>query len=267
MNSKKLVSLFGLGLSVVVGCAAASDDESGATEDQVKTGKAADGGADADAQTDASSANLEATITTKKLEKTSTQCTVAVNFPVVDAKSPAATAAIAKVLPLPTADSFCTDLEATDEFSVDGGFTVSTNSNGILSLTRSEDSFLKGSAHPNVTLTTRSFELKTGKLLKLADVLAPAGVAIVKKACIAALVKVEDNMFDEASATDECTRGLEDSADRPTMFEIEKGGFHLMLDLAHAIFAIGVEGATVPWADLKTSVAPGAMTEWIKAQK
>jgi hypothetical protein len=266
MSSKAIVAWIGIGIGVLTGCGGSGEEEADAAEGQMKEGEGREVVKTPPAPT-AAAENLQATITTKTLKKEGKPCSLDISYPSIDAKSPAATAAIAQVLPAPEEAKLCADLEPTDESTVEGSFMVAANDHGVLSLTTSDSFFFSGAAHPSFAVRGYTFDIKTGKRLKLADVLTADGLKLARKACVAALTSAEaGQFFDESSAGEECDGALRDSADSPASFTLGKDGFRLTLDLPHAIAAIGLEGAAIPLKDLGPAVTSGLVANWVKAQ-
>jgi hypothetical protein len=209
--------------------------------------------------------DLSATVETDSLEMESRACTVHVTFPEVDAKSDAATAAIRKVLVTPTTDALCKGTSPTDPVVVQSSFTVTTNASALLSLTISDDTFRSAAGTMKRKISTRSFDLHTGKRLLLRDVLTPAGIARARAACISTLVSGNERTFDQTSAAKPCDQAvLDDGAANVAIFAIQSDGLHLVIPLDPDPFAVGADGFTVSWKDLAGETG-AVMADFLKA--
>ncbi len=101
-----------------------------------------------------------ADITTKHLKRGG-RCSLDIERPVIDAGDAAVNEIFAKAIPA-TEYWFCHDVGVDEEVVIGGGYTVSTNRKGVLSLVVSEVIDFVGAAHPNVTVRTFNFALEDG---------------------------------------------------------------------------------------------------------
>jgi hypothetical protein len=206
-------------------------------------------------------------VTTNKVTSNDKGCNLDLQLPEVDAGDTTISQTIAKGIAPHDPGGVCSSLEPGDTMTVTASFTVPTNERGILAITLSAE-FDGGGAHPNSEVDGLTFDLKTGKLLALTDVLTPAGITAATNACAASLAKgladgfgdTPDNEKDEA--TQDCQSGI---ADDHLGFTVEKDGIHLQLDLPHAIAALGEQ--ILPWDALKSGLAPGVVADWVAGIK
>jgi hypothetical protein len=261
----------GLSLGVIVGCGGGGNDGGqgggSALSNAPPPAASPPGGGATAAPPGTSTTPTPPPATSASAEVTSTDlsvktdaCTVDAHFPIVKTSDPAVTAAIAKVLPAAqTQDELCKD--SSNDFPLDltDGFELGANSSGMLSMLLIENNFT-GGAH-FAGLATHTFDLAKGTELKISDILLPAGIDVVKAACIKLLEDPNEGAEDPDSATNHCTLGVGDGA----QFVVKDDEFNLLLDLGTAEFAIGIEGAHVKWADLAGKIAPGLASDFVTA--
>jgi hypothetical protein len=157
-------------------CGAADDDATSSGQDLVGDGTEAEKG------TPSAKAPI-AEVTTKSSDSESGNCTAHVTTPVVSVKGDAeVTAAIAKAFEDLTGK--CSDPASSDALEYTDTVEVSANELGLLSIYVKETFSSSGAAvHSYVTY---NFDLSTGKLLELDDVLTTGGKATLLSACRAA---------------------------------------------------------------------------------
>jgi hypothetical protein len=119
----------------------------------------------------------------RELKATDRKCTVQHNFVQVSGISAPAASAINKSLVRTKAGRLLDVNCATEGYDSNGDTVVSFNGKGILSVADTIGSDFEGAAHPNTTMTTSTFDLRSGKELSLSDVLLPAGLKELQKAC------------------------------------------------------------------------------------
>ena len=224
----------------LAGCAGDDDKGTGGIESNV-TDPNKPGAAPAAA---AASSSLSATIITKELRSDAPNCSVHLDRPGVDTKNPAVDEAIAKALAVPTLAQLCGGLEKDESLSTEGAFGVDTNRNGVLSLSIGESSFMAGASSIANSLVGHTFDLNTGKKLKLTDVLQPAGIEKVKAACV--------KEIDE----ERCGFAL-DEKDGAANFTMQEDGLMLVIKVPEEVL--------VPWSELASSVTPGLIANWLAA--
>jgi hypothetical protein len=199
-----------------------------------------------------------------QLTKNVPNCHVSVQLPKIDAHDAAANAAIAKTIPIPTADSFCMSpaLGSGADALVGGTFGVLANEHGILTVTTSrEDQNLRTNEGQKFA-TLSVFERKTGKLLKVNDVLDPAGIDVARKACADGLVN--DFAFDRDQAERECELSFDTSEAMPPLFTVEPRGFRVQFAILETFEK--TKGILVPWASLAAHVTP-VLAEYVAAHR
>jgi len=157
----------------------------------------------------------------------------------------------------------------TDGFDVSGATSVSYNKDGLLSVTTSLDSYYAGAAHPNTYQTYSSFDLATGELLQLGDIVETSAKDLVKTEALKSFSHAKfDNEDDKASVQ----QALTDIFSRPitsiTDFTITEKGlrFNPGNNLPHVIAALApANGYLVSWKALKGQLKNTPETAAIRA--
>lgn len=196
----------------------------------------------ADAEQDVTSGSLSAVISTVKVQETFGTCTVDVDYLQVKTGSAAVDAAINKELEMPLSalvdKASCSEESSTQE----GGASVVLNQQGVLSTTQGLSYYAEGAAHPGHMLTAHNFDLRTGKPLALAEILEPSGIKMLVDACTKVYAAEELDHMAETCANNET-------------FLIEPSGIRFIQpDVAHVIFALGVEGQLISYKDLEGKI-------------
>lgn len=233
---KTLASTLVLGTLVtfMAGCAATQDDA-----------------------TEASTANMTglppaptATVTTKEIKASTPQCSVSIEWPVVTTANAQVNAAIAKVLEAPVLAAICEGVDDDVNVSQEGGFTVDINAAGLLSISFGEEYFTSDMSSIGHAWYAHTFDLATGKELRLNDILTPAALAKAEADCMAEL--------------DEFFCGGHFDAD---VIASERPRFSLRDD-GLVILAKVPEELVIPWTNLPaSSLEPGPVATWRAAAK
>src|SRR5262249_24072314 len=147
-------------------------------------------------------------VASTSVTKATAECQVSMIRPTVDAHDPAVNAAIAKALATPTAEDLCEVAGPDDKVSVDGNSAVTANEHGLLSLSVTTNQHVSGRDLDGAIQSV--FDLKTGRLLRPSDVLAPSGIEVVRKTCIDTLAN--EFLFDANEAQADCSLSLDESS-------------------------------------------------------
>jgi hypothetical protein len=177
-----------------------------------------------------------ATVRSVEIRTSTPTCSVYLDRPVVELEDAAAAAAIAAAIPVPKVEEICGGIEKGEHYDVEGGFEVVTNERGILGIVIGESSFMTGAAHMANSLDGVTFDLHTGKRLRLSDVLEPSGLATLRSKCVA---DYEDEWL--------CDLYLDES-EGPASFTVEREGVRVLFRVPEEIL--------VPWTELASGVTP-----------
>jgi hypothetical protein len=205
------------------------------------------------------------------------QCTIDIKAPAVSIPTnPATEKAINDVL-APLGNHPCA--EGGEDFFA--AFEVTANGSGLLSIRVTGDSDVKEAAHPNGFAETFNFDVKNGgKLLKLSDVITPAGLQKELKVCaitVDAISAGDDPPAqpDLGSPIDEGSFGLQECQTSLTpdpQFNFDPGfvatakGLEVEAEVAHALG--DVIGTTVAWKDIvPDGLGNTVVLDFAKAQK
>jgi hypothetical protein len=258
MRSKHVWGSFVVGLAVITGCASGDDNTYS-------------GGSDLSAPAASSDApkRPSAKVTTNEVEKGDIICKVVLKLPVVDAGDPEVNAAIAKTLAThDPEDTACEHLIRDETLEVSLDFDVRTNERGLLAMTIARQDLDQDdpSSKPDVedTVDGLTFDLQTGKLLALKDVLTPAGAKAALDMCTASLAKNLAGMQARtvAEMKDEAMRKCQGGTSTNSLgFTVQKDGLHLQVDVSMS--AVGFSEQIIPWATLKSGLAPGVVATWV----
>lgn len=140
-------------------------------------------------------------------------------------------------------------------------YTIAFAKDDLISVLLDVGSYSAGAAHPNSYSEVVNFDLRNGKLLKLADLFQPGSkhVQSIAAYCIADLKKQgkqkgEDSMLDD----DWIQRGAGPDAENYTSWTIGKKGLGIVFDSYQvAAYAAGPQHVLVPYSALKGLIKTG----------
>jgi hypothetical protein len=135
---------------------------------------------------------------------------------------------------------------------VDGGFTVLSAANGVISVRLTGMSYLEGAAHPSHSIATLTYDLRTGKEVALGDLFTPGSdyLGAISAFCLKKLN--HDDL-----ATGEWRAGAAPKAENYARWNITPDGLLVSFDEYQVgPYAIGQPEVLVPRADL-AAVARG----------
>jgi hypothetical protein len=265
-SSFKLVGSLSIALVALmaIGCGQgeAEDDTSGTEDKFTSSGSSSGGGGesggdDAGNGSGAQASTLKAQVREVPFTKTLDKCKIDVKQ--IEVKLDNAAAADAINRELKATEKYNEYLDPTDcasnSFELEGGSTAAFNERGWLSVTVAESSFYEGAAHPANSYAVLNFDLKTGKKVQLNTVVDAEGLKIIAAKCTSILNTSEGVEPGDDFLGDACKKAVETDVYGNPVYAIEGGGLRIHpLSLPHAAFALGAEGALIPWADLKNHI-------------
>lgn len=148
-------------------------------------------------------------------------------------------------------------------------YTIALAKDDLISVLLDVGSYSAGAAHPNSYSEVVNFDLKNGKLLKLADLFQPGSkhLQIIAAFCIADLKKQgkqkgEDSMLDD----DWIQRGAGANAENYGSWTIGKKGLEVVFDSYQvAAYAAGPQLVFVPYSALKDILkTDGPLAQFVK---
>lgn len=154
-----------------------------------------------------------------------------------------------------------TELESLDS-DLNVGYTIALARDDLISVLLDVGSYSAGAAHPNSYSEVVNYDLRNGKLLKLADLFQPGSKYLQSIAayCIADLKKQgkkagEDSMLDD----DWVERGAAPDAENYSSWTIGKKGLGIVFDSYQvAAYAAGPQHVLVPYSALKDLIKTDA---------
>ena len=161
-----------------------------------------------------------------------------------------------------------TELESLDS-DLNVGYTIALAKDDLISVLLDVGSYSAGAAHPNSYSEVVNFDLRNGKLLKLADLFQPGSKYLQSIAayCIADLKKQgkkagADSMLDD----DWVERGAAADAENYSSWTIGKKGLEITFDSYQvAAYAAGPQHVMVPYSALKDVIkADGPLAQFMK---
>jgi hypothetical protein len=140
------------------------------------------------------------------------------------------------------------------------GYNIELAKDDLISVMLQTSSYSAGAAHPNSSSEVINFDLKNGKLLKLADLFQPGSkyLQVISAYCIADLKKQgtkqgEESMLDE----DWIQRGAGPDAENYGSWTIGKQGLGIIFDAYQvAAYAAGPQHVFIPYSALKDIIKP-----------
>lgn len=149
------------------------------------------------------------------------------------------------------------------------GYTVVLAKDDLISIEFAMSSYFAGTAHPNSSTDVMNFDLKNGKLLKLADLFVPGSKYLQKLStnCVQSLEKEakkqgSNGMLDESWVA----RGAGPDLKNYNSWTISKQGLEITFDPYQvAAYAAGPQHVVVPYSALKDIVKPdGPLGQFVK---
>jgi uncharacterized protein DUF3298 len=165
-------------------------------------------------------------------------------------------------------DSPPTELESLGS-DLNIGYNIALAKDDLISVMLDVGSYSAGAAHPNSYSEVVNFDLKNGKLIKLADLFQPGSkyLQTIAAYCIADLKKQgkqkgEDSMLDD----DWIERGAGPDAENYSSWTIGKKGLGITFDSYQvAAYAAGPQHVLVPYSTLKDLIkADGPIAQFFK---
>ena len=159
------------------------------------------------------------------------------------------------------------EIETTSESDLGIGYTVAHASDDLISIDFGIGGYYRGAAHPNSHSRVINFDLKNGRLLKLADLFKPEGryLQVISDYCVKDLQKQsksKDNMLDD----DSIRSGAGANAKNYQSWTISRRGLGINFD-AYQVgpYAAGPQFVLVPYSAIKDAIKPdGPLAAFIK---
>ena len=130
-------------------------------------------------------------------------------------------------------------------------FTVSLSRPTILSLGELFIEFRTGAAHPFANLSTYTFDLTTGQLLKLSDILRPGYLSILSSESRTRLRA----LLGGSSTTSVINSGTTPSAANFTGWQIEASGLRITFgEFQVGPHSVGLPSIVIPWSSLRSVI-------------
>jgi hypothetical protein len=139
---------------------------------------------------------------------------------------------------------------------LDMGYYINYADDELVSIGFAEESFYAGAAHPNHATVVLNYDLKTGRVLRLADLFQPGApyLKVISDYCIAKLEGDGDSGGDD----DWIKQGASAKAENYRSWLVKKDGLEITFDQYQvAPYAAGPQYVTVPFDALKKIVRPG----------
>jgi len=150
------------------------------------------------------------------------------------------------------------EVETTTGSDLGIGYTVALANDDLISIDFGVGGYYRGAAHPNSHSRVLNFDLKSGKLLKLADLFKPESryLQVISDYCVKDLQKQsksKDNMLDDASIRS----GASPSAKNYQSWTITKRGLGINFDSYQVgPYAAGPQFVLVPYTAIKEAIKP-----------
>lgn len=145
------------------------------------------------------------------------------------------------------------------------GYTVALAQDDLVSIDFEVSSYFQGAAHPNSYSDTLNYDLKNGKVLKLADLFKPGAkyLQTIANFCIADLKKQAN---EKGLMAEEIEKGAAAKADNYLSWTLTKKGLGVDFDPYQVgPYAAGPQFVLVPYSDLKDLINPeGPIAQFIK---
>lgn len=148
-------------------------------------------------------------------------------------------------------------------------YTIALAKDDLISVLFDVGSYSAGAAHPNSYSEVVNFDLKNGKLLKLADLFQPRSKHLQSIAayCIADLKKQEKQKGEDSMLDDDwIQRGAGPDTENYSSWTIGKKGLGIIFDSYQvAAYAAGPQHVLVPYSTLKDLIkADGPIAQFVK---
>ncbi len=148
------------------------------------------------------------------------------------------------------------------------GYTVALAKDDVISIESTVSSYSAGAAHPNSYTEVVNFDLKNGKLLKLADLFTPGTkyLQTISTYCIQALKKQAKEAGDTMPDEDWIKKGAAPELTNYDNWTITKKGLGITFDPYQvASYAAGPQHVLVPYSALKEITRPdGPLGQFVK---
>lgn len=135
-------------------------------------------------------------------------------------------------------------------------YTVALAQDDLVSIDFEVSSYFQGAAHPNSYSDTLNYDLKNGKLLKLADLFKPGAkyLQAIANYCIADLKK---QATEKGLQPEEIEKGAAAKSDNYLSWTLTKRGLGIGFDPYQVgPYAVGPQYVLVPYSDLKDLINP-----------
>jgi hypothetical protein len=168
--------------------------------------------------------------------------------------------------PTPDADNPGVDESMGSDIAV--GYTVALAKDDLISLEFTVSDYEAGAAHPSSYTEVVNFDLKNGKLIKLADVFSPGAkyVQTLSTFCVQELKKQAKEQGDAFIDEDWIKRGAGPEVTNYANWTITKKGLGITFDPYQvASYAAGPQNVLVPYSAVKEIVKPdGPVGQFVK---
>ena len=163
--------------------------------------------------------------------------------------------------PIPGDESLGSDINAS--------YTLALAKDDLISIEFTVSSYSAGAAHPNSYTEVINYDLKNGKLLKLADLFLPGSkyLPTLSRYCIEALKKLAKAQGDDAMLDDEwIQKGAGPELTNYDNWTITKKGLGITFDPYQVgPYAAGPQRVVVPYSALKEIIKPdGPLQQFVK---
>lgn len=147
-------------------------------------------------------------------------------------------------------------------------YTIALAKDDLISVVLDVGSYSAGAAHPNSYSETMNFDLRNGKLLKLADLFQPGSkyLQTIAAYCVADLKKQGKQKGEESMLDDDwIERGAGADAENYSSWTIGKKGLGITFDPYQvAAYAAGPQHVLVPYSALKEIIKPDGPVQFVK---
>ena len=270
-GTMKKAHWFGLAaLCVFFGCAAAQNEDSDSQGGAVSAGTVESGcsAPTGSAIVTLNNKVLSAAATNADFEGNPQTCSVNVQtIKVLGLPSAIQTKVNAKLAAVTSGPDFSVK-DCTDGFDISGATSVSYNKDGLLSVTTSLDSYYQGAAHPNTYQTYSSFDLATGELLQLGDIVETSAKDLVKAEALKSVNRSHMEAEDKATMAEALGFTFSRPITSISDFTITEKGlrFNPGNNLPHAMAALApANGYLVSWKSIRAQIKDTPATAAIRA--
>lgn len=236
MNTRLLCSVLFLAFLGGPGCAA---DDSVAEP------------SDTEAEQDYTSvASLKAQVVPRSFSASTGACSVQSSFLQVTLPSKRASSRVNSALARKLSDYYGASNCTSAPYKTKAKTRVTHNDRGVLSVVenRSEDA----NGRTRVRMGARTFDMRTGKSIALAEIVDGTGIEIVQDGCLAWMMESLDSEF-EGLAKDACSQAIGATEMHGGGFTIEKAGIRIYPS-SLPYFAPAEEGLLIEWVEIEEFV-------------